>query len=234
MSKRADIFERLAASSPQDATAACVMSSGEHYEPNVDFDGHWHSDCPPSMMNVRAGEDRGFIGTTYGRLTVIGIALGKWVWVVRCACGDYEFRPRVPIDSEDRCQVCRHLVKVADNYKQLGSRPINDFINPSSETFETRVTVDIVEPNPVAIVDPKHAWIMEGENAAKVAKAQSTARANVRLNAARLEKIALIATTDAKIRAASMNANEARIQARYVELNEAKRMAKRSQRKWHR
>jgi hypothetical protein len=78
------------------------------------------------------------IGHRFGRLTVIGLlAERKWSpahWVCRCDCGDYELRRTAeiwsPASGNDRCRVCLHSLKVADDYKRLGSRSIDDFLNP--------------------------------------------------------------------------------------------------------
>jgi hypothetical protein len=135
-----NMFDRLAASAPQNATAARVTSKGVHYEPDVQYGTHWHADTPPRTRPIPAISQytcADLIGRKFGRLTVIGLAADynpkkSARWVVRCACGDYETRKataiRNPNNGEDRCQVCLHSVNVTKRYKRLGSRPLNDFI----------------------------------------------------------------------------------------------------------
>jgi hypothetical protein len=45
-------LEQIIASVPQNATAARVVSPGEHYEPDIDYRGHWHSAVPPAMVVI--------------------------------------------------------------------------------------------------------------------------------------------------------------------------------------
>lgn len=135
-----DVFDRIAASSPQNATAARVTSRGEIYDPVVQYSNHWHSDAPPKMRPI---PDRSFatcsdmLGRRQGRLTVIGLAAEynpskPARWVVRCDCGDYETRNaraiRNELNSEDRCQKCHHLRKVKWRYETLGPRSIDEII----------------------------------------------------------------------------------------------------------
>jgi hypothetical protein len=188
MSKRADVYERLAASTPQNATAGRVIAKGEHYEPVVDFKGHWHADSPPPMLPVFS---KSMIGKTLGRLAVVGILAADFNpqqdarWVVRCACGDYETRTmtaiKTPDNSDDRCQVCRHLVKVAQDYKELGPRPISDFINPP--TASVAASVVITEPDDAAnVIEIENAaWIAgSSDDATRIAKEESAARVAAR------------------------------------------------------
>lgn len=142
-----DIFDRLAASSPLNTTAARVVSGGENYDPKINFANHWHSDCPPKMRRIpeislqTCGD---LIGKKFGRLTVIGLAddynpKQPARWVVRCACGDYEHRSaraiRNPKNDQDRCLKCKHLRRVQWKYDNLGSRSIDEIIGaaPASE-----------------------------------------------------------------------------------------------------
>lgn len=135
-----DVFDRIAASSPQNATAARVTGRGEHYDPNVDFTTHWHADAPPRIRTLTELELRtcGDIpGRKFGRMTVIGLTAevkknSNASWIVRCVCGDYEQRKakaiRNPLNNNDMCQKCRHFELVKARLKTLGSRSIDEII----------------------------------------------------------------------------------------------------------
>lgn len=139
-----DSLERIVASVPLNQTAAKVTSGGEHYEPVVEFSAHEHFDAPPPIqpMHKLPGTAQGIVGRKCGRLTVIGLAVSQAAegktrrkhnarWVVRCVCGDYEFRTvkaiRNPRNTSDRCQRCHHIERVKKRYARLGSRSVEDF-----------------------------------------------------------------------------------------------------------
>lgn len=139
MKKRTTIFDRLATSSPLDATAARVTSQGTHYEPKVAYAEHKHWDTPPPMKPLPNNPTiRNMVGRKFGRLTVVGLGDTKRgtgssgaSWVVRCACGDYEHRKTKaienPLNSEDRCRKCHQLLINEKRLRSQGSRPIEDF-----------------------------------------------------------------------------------------------------------
>lgn len=116
------VFDKLLASRPVNSAAARVLGSGVHYQSNkVIAQRHWTSPpktIPINEVNDTVGSFVDLSGTTFGRLTVIGY-LGKLnpkkaaLWLVRCACGDYESRTskaiRNPENYGDRCGHCQHL-----------------------------------------------------------------------------------------------------------------------------
>jgi hypothetical protein len=64
-------------------------------------------------------------GKKFGRFVVMGLYQSeprggsqgrKNIWLVRCACGDYESRTtkavKNPSNKEDRCLECRHTLKL--------------------------------------------------------------------------------------------------------------------------
>jgi DNA-directed RNA polymerase specialized sigma subunit len=97
----ARILSMLPATAPLNKTAAKVTSQhGEHYNPDINYSGHWHADAPPKMRKIPArskAEAAKMIGLRTGRLKVVGLFAaaqkGKPAkWVVRCVCGDYARR----------------------------------------------------------------------------------------------------------------------------------------------
>lgn len=133
---RVTLWEKLPATTPLNKTAAKVVSQrGDHYNPDVNYSGHWHADAPPRMRKIPARSKAAakMIGHRTGRLKVVGLYAGKTSkWVVRCSCGDYELRTaralRNPHNKNDKCQNCHHLGRVKHRYFKQGSRPLEDFI----------------------------------------------------------------------------------------------------------
>jgi hypothetical protein len=116
------VFDKLLASRPVNQAAARTMGRGVHYEPDkVIAQRHW-SAPPPTIPAAQVKDPAGtFVdlsGIKFGRFVVIGY-LGKLnpkkaaLWLVRCACGDYESRAskaiRNPENRGDRCCNCQHL-----------------------------------------------------------------------------------------------------------------------------
>ncbi len=147
MSSPKSRIEQVIASVPQSATAARVVSRGEHYEPAINYGDHRHSDTPIATFALNEitnpqhlARARQIIGVKFGRFTVIGYAREQNPnknarWVVRCSCGNYEIRKAKAIrnrtNSEDRCQDCRHLAYIQRTYEQLGSRAVSEFVQPA-------------------------------------------------------------------------------------------------------
>jgi len=139
-----DVFDRIAASSPQNATAARVTGRGEHYDPVIKFNTQEHWDAPPKMKRFAAA-DHGhgtlpnLLGIKVGRLSVLGVyddptQTGRGLrWVVRCVCGDYELRStkamRNPSNNEDQCRKCDHWQRTKFRLARLGSRSIDEIIS---------------------------------------------------------------------------------------------------------
>lgn len=135
-----DSLNRVFASAPLDGTAARVTArSGDHYDPEVNFANHLHSDTPIPTKPIPKNSlysCADLIGKQFGRMTVIGLAAEqnpkkKARWVVRCACGAYEIRKapaiRNPLNTSDCCQKCQCFELAKKRYARLGARPVKDF-----------------------------------------------------------------------------------------------------------
>jgi hypothetical protein len=119
-----EIFDKLLTSRPVNRAAARVLGGGVHYEPDKEIvQRHWTAPPPLKTIPPAARIDPKFVdltGVSFGRFRVIGY-LGvlseakkaKALWLVRCACGDYESRSaksvQNPENHGDRCEKCRHL-----------------------------------------------------------------------------------------------------------------------------
>ena len=151
MSSPKSRLEQIIASVPQNATAARVVSRGEHYEPDIDYRGCWHSAVPPAMVAIdtlhveaRALAAR-VIGKRFDRLIVIGFAAPipgyRARWVVRCSCGEYELRSSRFFKrggrnaAGDWCRQCDHLQNIRYEYDTLGPRPVSDFTQPAAASI---------------------------------------------------------------------------------------------------
>ncbi len=118
-----DLWERLAASTPNDRTAATVTSESRDTPEERGYTRpHWKA--PPAMMAptkpmLLDPTFRDLTGTAPGRFVVLGILVvprghrGPQQWVLRCACGDYETRRAKailhPEGRPDRCEDCERL-----------------------------------------------------------------------------------------------------------------------------
>lgn len=115
-------LSRVFASSPVNATAARVLSGGIHYEERPIDEMHWHFDAPPSVTpRGKLPWDADFLdltGRRIGRMTVVGYygkrnRKKKALWLVRCACGDYEVRTAAVIKANREpdacCILCRRV-----------------------------------------------------------------------------------------------------------------------------
>lgn len=135
-----DIFDRIFASAPLNRTAATVTSEGERYTPAKKVtQNHWTA--PPRIARTLPSPGPSFTnltGTRFGRFVVLGLwepdrPRGKNalpMWVVRCACGDYETRTtraiRNPANQDDRCQLCRHTAFLQKRSSQ--QRSVDEFL----------------------------------------------------------------------------------------------------------
>lgn len=112
-------------SGPIDRVAARVIRPGIHYEKQLpDGCKHWREVQPtiPFVVQRHNPQSRDLTGERFGLFTVVGY-LGRVgplqggrrtaMWLVRCACGDYESRSAKAIkntaNAEDRCIVCRSV-----------------------------------------------------------------------------------------------------------------------------
>lgn len=114
---------------PADITAAKVISKGEQFTPNQKTHDMFHSETCPPLRKVPWGSQNvdNLIGKRIGRLVVIGLAQHKKTtgkpqrWVVRCDCGDYEYRSaraiRNPDNHGDRCLKCRKFAQIKRAYE---------------------------------------------------------------------------------------------------------------------
>lgn len=141
MKEKADQFERVVGSTPQNQTAARVMSKGVHYEPTMaPAPHHVSTDLPlpmkdicsaPPQLQALAAE---LVGKTFGRLTVKGIAAEKSKparWVVRCSCGQWEHRKATALcEAKAERLMCRRCDKVkeyARMYREEGGKSVEEF-----------------------------------------------------------------------------------------------------------
>lgn len=112
---------------PVNRTAHEVSKPGIGYIPKKRLNQPlWKS--PPSMMSVPTNIQN-LTGVVFSRFTVIGLkscGKGKTLWLVRCACGNYETRRsksiQNPNNDKDCCQICRHLefLKREQRYREVG------------------------------------------------------------------------------------------------------------------
>lgn len=119
-------FDKLAASSPLNRTAAVVRDSvSPEYEEPAGGEQRFHGLAPPPMRPADKVVPKwaDMIGRRYNRFTVIGQQERKGSrMVVRCDCGYYEVRrPRAILDNLDRamCTACDKL----EEMKQHGGNP---------------------------------------------------------------------------------------------------------------
>lgn len=132
MSKKANIFDVIAASAPVNTAAARAANMrGETYEKKLpDTERHWKS--PPKCVSwpKEADPSHNLIGRRFGKLTVIGYySVGKKArWLVRCICGDYEVRSsravKNPENNGDCCKICQHTIhlRTKDLYLKVGEK----------------------------------------------------------------------------------------------------------------
>lgn len=126
MSVRTTNFDAIAAAAPLNREASTVRDgSGDIWsEPDVSG-GQLHWKEPPQPLEARPKGVGDISGAKYGRLTVVryhgrsGVSTPVRVWLVRCACGDYEVRREksiiralqgdTPPVTEHSCRVCEHV-----------------------------------------------------------------------------------------------------------------------------
>lgn len=115
---------------PINKTAALVVGRGEHFEPSVDNSTRVHSDVPlrlkkPGKAALANPSYEDLTGLKKGRVTVMGLSADvPKRWVVRCACGAYEFRTARKLkreNDEDMCAFCNELERIKHRYS-LGKR----------------------------------------------------------------------------------------------------------------
>lgn len=111
-------MDDMHARTPVNKTAALVIGSGVHFEPNKRIQNN-DSDTPLRLAPITNDlfSCPGFAdltGMKVGRFVVLGKSADfKGSWVVRCACGKYSTRRSKAIknleNTQDRCEHCRHL-----------------------------------------------------------------------------------------------------------------------------
>lgn len=129
-------FSRVFSSSPVNATAARVLSGGINYEERPINEMHWHFDAPPTVMpkskHPLADSFVDLTGRKYGRFTVIGFygtrnKKRKALWLVRCACGDYEVRQARVIksaaDPDACCTYCKRVARMKSGFSHVAGTP---------------------------------------------------------------------------------------------------------------
>lgn len=111
-------MKRLAALSPINALASRVTKPGTHFKPVVKPSNYDLRDVQPSLKAWAESTGADLTGLKFGRFKVIGYSAEKsGRWVVRCQCGNYEFRTskaiKNPNNDRDMCVECRatHFIK---------------------------------------------------------------------------------------------------------------------------
>jgi hypothetical protein len=113
-------YDRLASSAPVNRGAAVARDGGgEHFDVSTTV-SHWKAP-PPTKPAPNGVPD--LTGNVVGRLRVIGYLNSHprrgAAWLVRCSCGDYEYRRSKsilnPSNTLDRCQECRKLQQLKRN-----------------------------------------------------------------------------------------------------------------------
>jgi len=138
MKDKADQFNRVVSATPQNQTAARVMSKGVHYEPTMaPAPHHVSTDVPLPMRDIRSTAPetqvlaRALVGKIFGRLTVKGLAVGKSRWVVRCSCGQWEHRRAKALQQGEvarlMCRRCDKVKEYARMYREEGGKSVEDF-----------------------------------------------------------------------------------------------------------
>lgn len=129
MNLRTTNFDAIATAVPLNREASTVRDgSGDFYDFPIPLHvQHWKAPPTPVGKLGKGAED--LTGRVFGRLTVIrfhGSAGGEWarpIWLVRCACGDYEVRRsktlRSTTNADACCCICQHVKHLRD----IGSKP---------------------------------------------------------------------------------------------------------------
>ena len=111
-------FDFIATGRAVNATAAGVLSSGEHYDRMDGNTTAGHSDAPHRIKVWTGPKDENLTGREFGAFKVLGVWAdskpGAFRWVVKCQCGAYELRKAKSIKNTenakiDRCIKCRDL-----------------------------------------------------------------------------------------------------------------------------
>lgn len=111
-------MRKLAALSPINALAARVTRPGTHFKPHHKPSEYDVRDVRPPIRPWAETTGSDLTGAKFGRFTVVGYSAEKsGRWVVRCQCGNYEFRRAKAItnanNDRDMCLDCRatHFIK---------------------------------------------------------------------------------------------------------------------------
>lgn len=108
--------ERAATLSPIDRKASAqLLGSGESEADTLTVRPHWKA--PPVPRATRPATIEDLCGRTAGRMTVIGfhnVYAGDGLWLLRCACGDFELRRGNFVvechDPDHCCELCSRLL----------------------------------------------------------------------------------------------------------------------------
>jgi hypothetical protein len=121
--KRTTLF--FSGGQPVNKTAARVVSSGVHYDsPKKIVQRHWSTPPPTIAITNKGGDFKDLTGVRFGRFTVVGL-YQEGLWLVRCACGDFETRRSKavnnPNNKQDRCENCRQTVHLRRKAEYLAT-----------------------------------------------------------------------------------------------------------------
>lgn len=126
-------FDAIATATPLNREASTVRDgSGDLWSAKIKFpERHWSAPPPPLAKRPKNVADK--TGVQIDRLRVVqyhGRAPNRaHLWLVRCACGDYELRrdkfvttrPVLTEGNEHACQACDYLRKIKWHAKNAGS-----------------------------------------------------------------------------------------------------------------
>lgn len=112
---KADFYDSGA--TPVNKTSGLVISQGIHYTYHGKVNRNESSSpIPTRPLSDIHGDVRHAVGARFGRFTVVGLAVSRPRWVVRCACGRYALRTMRamtnPKNTQDCCDVCRNLLEL--------------------------------------------------------------------------------------------------------------------------
>ena len=123
-------FDKLFASRPVNKQTALANSGGYTYTPKLPKQSKT-TQTRPALLPVPKNCKKDFTGHKIGRLTVVGYGGRHKVkkisqWVVRCVCGNFEYRRTQRINDvdnlADRCSECRAIsrLKLSDYKNRFG------------------------------------------------------------------------------------------------------------------
>lgn len=144
MPKTSGIYHRDGTLTPCDAKAGRdIGRGGIHYHPPIEifdtgFEGKPPTQNPPQdLLHL--------LDASVGRLRILGVLPkkhapdGKFLWVVRCTCGAYEYRSTAAITKASKyntcCRSCLHLGIIKGEHNQFRNQFPIDYLQAMSMRF---------------------------------------------------------------------------------------------------